>query len=349
MRDIPMSQIDHLPLYNRSAQPPEGWPWTVQGLRPLGAMPDGSPWPRISIVTPSYNQGRFIEKTIRSVLLQEYPNLEYIVIDGGSVDDSVKIIQAYSPWLTRWVSEADRGQSHAINKGFAAASGQIFGWLNSDDFLLPRALANLAMAYQQNPSAAAWAGSCHFIDLEDRVLQVQAPRGLERDCIADWWNAGAFCQPSCFIAAGAWRKANGLDESLHYAMDLDLWLRLSKLGRFTAVPHSLSATLVHDLAKTQANVPEVHAEVVYVQIKHGFREAAMRRLLPLLRNTPPEVRLHTLLKAKLRRAFHRMGLRRRRTQEDRQLLQEAIAGQLQGDLCAPAADRAGNVLQPHPA
>ncbi len=346
-----MSPIDHSPLDELPTPPPgkSVWPWTTQGPPLPQTMADGSPWPRISLVTPSYNQGRFLEKTIRSVLLQKYPNLEYIVMDGGSTDHSVNILRTYSPWLTHWVSQPDHGQSHAINQGFAVASGQIFGWLNSDDFLLPRALERVAMAYRQNPSAVAWAGSCHFIDLEDRILQVQAPRGLERDSIADWWNVGAFCQPSCLIAAWAWRDANGLDESLHYAMDLDLWLRLGSLGQFATVPHSLSATLVHRLAKTQANVPEVHAEVVYVQIKHGFREAAMRRLLPLLRNTPPKVRLHMLLKTKLRRAFHRIGLRRKRTQEDRQLLQEAIAEQLQDDLCTPATDRAGNVLQPHPA
>ena len=121
-----------------------GWPWTVETPPVPLARPDGSPWPRISIVTPSYNQGQFIEETIRSVLLQGYPDLEYIIIDGGSTDQSVEIIKKYEAWLTYSVSENDGGQSHAINKGFERATGVLLSWLNSDDVLLPDALAAVA-------------------------------------------------------------------------------------------------------------------------------------------------------------------------------------------------------------
>src|SRR5213592_2149932 len=110
-----------------------GWPWTVESPQLTDTRPDGYPWPRISIVTPSYNQGQFIEETIRSVLLQGYPNLEYIVIDGGSTDESIAILRKYEKWIAHWVSERDKGQSEAINKGFAQATGEIFAWLNSDD------------------------------------------------------------------------------------------------------------------------------------------------------------------------------------------------------------------------
>ena len=100
-------------------------------------MPNGEAWPRISIVTPSFNQGQFIEETIRSILLQGYPNLEYIIIDGGSTDESVEIIKKYEPWLTYWVSEKDRGQAHAINKGLERCTGEILAYINSDDYYYP--------------------------------------------------------------------------------------------------------------------------------------------------------------------------------------------------------------------
>ncbi len=134
-------------LLGLPAAPPgkAGWPWTAEGPSLLQTMPDGAPWPRISIVTPSFNQGQFIEETIRSVLLQGYADLEYIVIDGGSTDGSVGIIKKYKRWLTYWVSEPDRGQSHAINKGFARATGGVLAWLNSDDLYAPGALRKVGM------------------------------------------------------------------------------------------------------------------------------------------------------------------------------------------------------------
>ena len=113
-----------------------GWPWTEETQPIPDTMPDGGEWPKISIVTPNYNYGQFIEETIRSVLLQGYPNLEYIVIDGGSTDDSVEIIKKYEPWLSYWVSEKDKGQSNAINKGLKMCTGQIAAYINSDDYYL---------------------------------------------------------------------------------------------------------------------------------------------------------------------------------------------------------------------
>jgi glycosyltransferase involved in cell wall biosynthesis len=130
--------------------PPEGktgWPWTESSPQLPDKMPDGSEWPKISIVTPNYNYGQFIEETIRSVLLQGYPNLEYIVLDGNSTDDSVEIIKKYEPWLAYWVSEKDKGQANAINKGLEKATGHIAAYLNSDDTYLPSAFQHIAKIF----------------------------------------------------------------------------------------------------------------------------------------------------------------------------------------------------------
>lgn len=139
------------PTLSELPPPPSGktgWPWTQASPQPPDQMLDGAEWPKISIVTPNYNYGRFIEETIRSVLLQGYPNLEYIVIDGGSTDDSVEIIKKYEPWLTYWVSEKDKGQANAINRGINLATGEWFNWINSDDILLQNAFLTLVKIAQ---------------------------------------------------------------------------------------------------------------------------------------------------------------------------------------------------------
>ena len=142
-----------LTLKDLPPSPPEktGWPWTEQTEPLPPRMPDGSEWPRISIVTPSYNQGEFIEETIRSVLLQGYPNLEYIIIDGGSKDNSIELIKKYEKYLAYLVSEPDKGQSHAINKGFRRATGVLVGWQNSDDFYHSGAFEAAAKACFAHP------------------------------------------------------------------------------------------------------------------------------------------------------------------------------------------------------
>lgn len=124
-----------------------GWPWTRESPQLLDVMPDRTPWPPITIVTPSYNQAEYIEETIRSVLLQGYPNLEYIVIDGGSTDSSVRVIKKYARWINSWMSEKDQGQSDALNKGFSLSNGELLTYLNSDDIFLPKVLRTVALSY----------------------------------------------------------------------------------------------------------------------------------------------------------------------------------------------------------
>jgi len=141
------------PTINELPKPPvgkTGWPWTEETEQLPEKMPDGSDWPKISIVTPSYNQGQYIEETIRSVVLQGYPNLEYIIIDGGSKDKSVQIIKKYDHYISYWISKPDKGQANAINIGLELASGDIVAYINSDDFYLPGALFHVANVYKKN-------------------------------------------------------------------------------------------------------------------------------------------------------------------------------------------------------
>ncbi len=262
--------------------------------------------PIVSIVTPSYNQGRFVEKTIQSVLLQDYQDLEYIIIDGGSTDDSMDIIRKYEDRLDYWVSERDRGQAHAINKGFARAHGEIFGWLNSDDFLLPGAIRHIVEMRQKNPKAVAWVGGCYRIDPDGRILSKVIPNGLDRDSLADWGGRGYFHQPSCFFAAEAWHKRGLLDETLDFTFDLDLWLRLLSLGPFTSTVRVISAAIIHKDAKTQAQRLEMHAETIAVQFRHGYREAAILRLVGLLERPSLPSQMRGILQSRLRGLARRL-------------------------------------------
>jgi len=255
----------------------KGWPWTEETLQLTETMPDGQPWPRVSIVTPSYNQGRFIEETIRSVLLQGYPDLEYIIIDGGSTDNSVEIIKKYDKWLTYWVSEPDRGQSHAINKGFEKASGEIYNWLNSDDYLLKDALKNVAMAYDASPEAGAWCGGALLVNEDKKRLKLRPPKDLSTEGISRW-SENSFQQSACFFSDKAWQKCGHLDQSLHYAMDFDLWLKIVKTFPIEKVDYILSSDHTHKNAKTQKDVGKMYAEVFLVQIHHGYEQLAIEEI-----------------------------------------------------------------------
>lgn len=235
--------------------------------------------PKISIVVPNLNQGPFIEKCFCSLLDQDYPNLEIIVMDGGSTDQSVDIIKKYEKHFAVWKSESDRGQAHAINKGFALATGEIINWLNADDRLTPKALAGVCKAVEAHPKAVAWAGCCEEIRPDGKVVGHITPHGLTREELADWWDRGFLSQPACFFRREAFEKAGPLDESLYCAFDQDLWLRLIANGSFQPVTEEVWAkAILHDKAKTQAFRGRMRAEKYLVQIHSGFDKTALKRM-----------------------------------------------------------------------
>ena len=200
------------------------WPWIVNIPKIPDKMSGGSPWPKISIITPSYNQGKFIEETIRSVLLQGYPNLEYIIIDGGSTDNSLEIIKKYEPWIDYWVSEKDGGQAEAINKGFAKANGEIFAWINSDDMLMPEALHTVAQYFCQYPQIDMIYGTGRILDNSGEVLTDWRSRDFDLKTLLF---GNYICQPASFFRSKIFFEVGEIRTDLHYALDYDLWLRFA--------------------------------------------------------------------------------------------------------------------------
>lgn len=224
---------------------------------------------KISIVTPSYNQGSYIEDTIVSVLDQGYPNLEYIVIDGGSTDSSIDVIKKYQKHFSYWVSEKDTGQSNAINKGFSRATGEIYGWLNSDDRLESGALDLVAKEFHEHPEAGVFVGHGRKADVSNNTVYYKEPGDLSFEGFCQWMDGGNFMQPSCFFRKEAWEQAGPLDESIHIALDVDLWLKMARNHKFQAIDHLLSTALVHEDAKTTAFVNRMKVDCALVIARAG--------------------------------------------------------------------------------
>ena len=239
MKQVPGVQIP------AAAPEKSGWPWSAADTSEVLPPTDEQMWPKISIITPSFNQAEFLEETIRSILLQGYPNLEYIVIDGGSTDGSVDILHKYSDLIDYWVSEADKGQGHALNKGFQVATGDWLAWLNSDDIYLPGALHRVAGLIRANENLDWIVGSV-VVANEDKV----PIRKFEPVCETEDWTdllcnkrvtGSSLPQPGAFWSRRAWEKAGKLDETLRYVMDYEYWVRLARCGyRPFLVPDDLA-------------------------------------------------------------------------------------------------------------
>ena len=236
--------------------------WLGQDLPPKSAQDSGN-YPKISVITPCFNSGTYLEETIRSVLMQGYPNLEYIIVDGGSKDNSVEIIKKYEHSIACWVSEADQGQSQAINKGFGSATGDIIAWLNADDIYLPGAffhVANTFLRYKAEWIVGITLITDENLNISDRfVPHVNTGSWRKKDYKPMKWldfvmthrSGTALPQPSSFWSKKAISASGGIDESLHYAMDHDLYGRMARSGyRPRLIPPSMACFRTHKEQKT---------------------------------------------------------------------------------------------------
>lgn len=226
--------------------------------------------PLVSIVTPSFNQAKFLRQTIDSVLSQDYSSLEYIIIDGGSTDGSQAIIEEYADRLAHWESVPDKGQTDAINKGFARATGQYLAWLNSDDVYQPHAVAEAVGFLEAHPKAGMVYGDCTFIDAQGRAIgrfpaaQTDYQR-LRRGYVH-------IPQQSSFFRADLWHRVGPLDPSFYFAMDYDLWVRLAGEAPLVYLPEHLWASFrLHGEAKTIAADARCWPEMLRVHYREGGR------------------------------------------------------------------------------
>jgi len=224
-------------------------------------------WPLVSIVTPSFNQARYLESTIRSVLDQDYPNLEYIIMDGGSTDGSVEIIRRYANRLAGWVSEKDRGQTDAINKGFARARGEILAWLNSDDTYQPHAIMEAVEFLRHRPELGLVYGDANFIDENGQVIgHFPAAQTDYRRLRQGYVHIP---QQAAFWRADLWRQVAPLDPSFYFAMDYDLWVRLAALAPLQYTPRLWANFRLHTQGKTIAADARCWDEMLKVHFRDG--------------------------------------------------------------------------------
>lgn len=278
--------VNQLPtLADLPAPPPgkTGWPWTEQTECLPNAMPSGSEWPRISIVTPNYNYGHFLEETIRSILLQGYPNLEYIIIDGSSTDSSVEIIKKYEPWLTYWSSEVDNGQAHAINKGIKQCTGDIFNWINSDDYLTKNSLKKIAIAMQ---GFSTFAGAvCDFSDHNSQIIENQNLSAINLILRS---KQPVFHQPGLWLRLSKLNEIGALQEAFRYCFDWELTIRY--LAKFSDIRYSSEVVCNFRLHGNSKTVSE----------KVGF-EAERERALECLIKDTNYLNLHPFIEIYFRR------------------------------------------------
>lgn len=226
--------------------------------------------PLVSIITPSFNQARFLEETIQSVLSQDYPNLEYLIVDGGSDDGSMDIIQRYAGQLAWWVSEPDQGQTEAINKGFSHAKGEVFAWINSDDSYHPGAISEAVTFLQAHPQATMVYGDANLVNEQGNIIGHFPARQTDLNKLLR--GSVHIPQQATFFWARYWKQIGPLDPEFQFAMDYDLWVRLSKLGPIIYTPRLWANFRLHEKGKSVAIDDRCYPEMIRVyQRERGRR------------------------------------------------------------------------------
>jgi len=250
----------HCPTLHELPPPPvgkEGWPWTAESPRLPDAMPDGGAWPKISVVTPTYNQDRFIEEMIRSVLLQGYPDYEFIIVNDGSTDRTLEVIEPYKQWVA-CISQKNAGQSAAVNRGFKAAAGDLIAWQNSDDYYYPEAFSRGALCASAFPGFDIYFGDKDYVDVEGRFLFTRKNVEPTFAAMIPW---PCVNNESMFFRRHIFERGYLLNESLRHYMDYDLFWRLFLDGcTFKYVPGMVAGFRQHAAAKSSSQVDVAQRE-----------------------------------------------------------------------------------------
>ena len=233
---------------------------------------------KISVIMPSYNQGKYLEKAILSVLDQNYTDLEFIIMDGGSSDDSVEIIKKYQDRISYWQSQPDNGQSAAINAGMEKATGEICCWLNSDDYYLPNTLNKISQFFMEHKDTKWLITSGEVRTIKNKTLETIKAKQVTYEGLVSNWGENWVHQPSVFWKKTLWDDVQGLDESLDLVMDYELWLKFSKLVQPNKLDILSAVTLYHDAAKSVSFESEQYAEMCIVLYNKGEKKVALQKL-----------------------------------------------------------------------
>lgn len=266
---------------------------------------------KFSIVIPTLNQVETLEDTLQSVIRQDYGNYEIIIIDGGSTDGTIDMVMDYKEYIDYFKSEKDSGQSSAINKGFKEATGDIYAWINSDDFYLQGAFSQVASVFERDNSLDIVIGAGEIVTRECAFLKHIPAMEMKRKNLLMWENDKWIMQQCCFWKSEVWRRSGGVDESLHLLMDYDLWLNFSNFAKSSTTESVLAVMRYYPGAKTISEREKVNEEMAYVYAKNNAYDkvkALVRRIekekAELARNLEEEERKLT------RRFFNKIGLKK---------------------------------------